>query len=222
MRNRTLFGSSGKLWIIWLSLTIWACSSTPVPYRFSSDELKLVPIQALDTLTLLGNSPVELVNFIEIAVSLKTDTLSEVRLRGSLLLDCIARNVKSGIDSLLYNPDDASIIKVLGILESHQYHIYQPTPSGLDKFIHYLNEGEPSDYCHIFQALNSRVLKLHDIGLYLPLLILILLIWVWLLVRLRKLEKHVLFIVGVVVSLSGILIATLIHFPDFTCSLILP
>lgn len=206
-----------------LFLCIWQnalCTSVYTP-----EMIRIMELDSYDTLNLLDSQPIDLANFINLAVDLKKDTAFENRLRGNLLLDCIARNAESGIAESSFNLDDSNFQQVLLLLSENQYHVYEPTPTGPEKFVHYLMGGKPSDYCHIVDALNGRILTLKDKGWYFLLLIPFVLIWIALAVGgyyfLRKKNKRWpgYLLLGCTVCA---LVATLaVHFPDFICNLIL-
>jgi hypothetical protein len=221
---------AGEHFSVWKALVLTSClliSFAQIVWcasEYKRATLLTLNVDSYDTLNLLNSRPSEIKDFINLAVGLKVDTAFDNQLRGNLLLDCIARNTQYGIAVSILNPDDSEIQHVLALLSENHYHIYEPKPTGTEKLFHYLMSGKPSDYCHIVDAINSRILTLYDKGWYFFLLTIVMLIWMSFafgVLRLKKIEGKrwpVNLFIGC--SIPVAIVVLIVHLPDFFCDLV--
>lgn len=221
---------AGTHFSVWKALVLTSClliSFAQIAWcasEYNRATLLTLNLDSYDTLNLMNSRPSDIKDFINLAVGLKGDTAFENQLRGNLLLDCIARNTQSGIAASTLNPDDTEIQHVLALLSENHYHIYEPKPTGSEKLFHYLMGGKPSDYCHIIDALNSRILTLYDKGWYFLLLTTVVLIWMSFafgVIRLKKINgKRWPVNLFIACSILIAIIVLIVHLPKFFCDLV--
>lgn len=89
---------------------------------------------------------------IEASINLSRDTISQIEMKGRILLDIISDYLDRSLKLNDLNPKDPTIKKILEILEDEQYLIYQPKPSNFEKLQRYFCEGR---YAYIYRRASN-------------------------------------------------------------------
>ena len=176
------------------------------------DSLAGLPYSVLDTLRLESMSTSRYQYYVNRAVTLSNDTTKH------LVLHCLAKRVKCDIDNDLINPEDDDASTLIESLGRLAFPVYQPKPSDLEKFYHYLVNGPR---CHIVWTLHGRIRLLRDRGWYVVSLAFALLLpglFVAVLHRLFR-QSNLLFwrLVGLMAVVAYYMLVIVVSLPEIFC-----